>query len=139
MRKRRAPSMQGLRRPAIAACRGSLSAALCVALSLACSPGAPDGGLPTHPSDRFSVTLAWDAPATDATGNALEDLAAFRIYHSPVLPPDGTEGTQIDVGDATEYTVENLAPGTYYFAVTAVDVAGNESRLSEVLQVEVGS
>jgi fibronectin type 3 domain-containing protein len=44
----------------------------------------------------------------------------------------------IDVGDTTEFTVENLEAGTYYFAVTAVDKAGNESDLSEELRVEVG-
>lgn len=108
-------------------------------LLVACAPESPEGGLPTHPSERFSVTLAWDAPSTDAMGNALEDLAGFRIYHSPVMPPDGPEGTRIEVGGATEYTVQDLAAGSYWFAVTAVDASGNESDLSEALRVEVGA
>lgn len=112
--------------------------ALVAALTLGCVPDSPDAGIPTHPSERFSVTLAWDAPATDAMGNPLGDLAGYHLYHSPSSPPDGPDGTMIDAGVATQYTVDGLQAGIYYFAVTAVDEAGNESALSAELRVEVG-
>ena len=118
--------------------RGPLPVVLLAAVAAGCVPDTPDGGIPTHPSDRFSVTLAWDPPATDAIGGTLEDLAGFRLYHSLSMPPNGPGGTLIEVGEATQHTVENLEPGTYYFAVTAIDVAGNESALSDELRVEVG-
>ena len=115
-----------------------LVAILLAGILFACAPDSPDGGIPTHPSDLFSVTFAWDAPSTDALGNPLVDLAGFRLYHSPSMPPNGPEGSMIEVGDVTQFTVENLEAGIYYFAVTAIDAVGNESELSEELRVEVG-
>lgn len=111
---------------------------LLATIALGCLPDSPADGIPTHPSDRFSVTFAWHAPVTDAMGNTLGDLAGFRLYHCASMPPNGPDGTMIDVGDTTEFTVENLEAGTYYFAVSAVDKAGNESDLSKELRVEVG-
>jgi hypothetical protein len=118
-----------------------MSAWLAVAmltLVWACTPDAPEGGVPTHPSDRFRVTLAWDAPTTDAVGRPLDDLAGYRIYYSSQSPVVGPRATMIEVGDVTQYTVDNLAAGMHYFAVTALDVGGNESLPSGELQVEVG-
>lgn len=117
-----------------------LAACAAVAASLVhgCVPDSPDGGLPNHPSERFSVSLAWDAPEVDARGNPLDDLTAFRLYYSPFSPPNGPEGTAVDVGMTTEYTVQDLTAGVYYFAATALDEAGNESAPSEALRVEVG-
>ena len=36
----------------------------------------------------------------------------------------------VDVGNVTTYTVSNLAPGTYYFVVTAYDSSNDESSFS---------
>ncbi len=104
----------------------------------ACSPDAPEGGLPTHPSEGFSVSLEWDPPTVDAVGRPLTDLAGYRLYYSPALPPTGPEGVSVEVGDTPRATVSGLPAGTYYFAVTAVDSAGNESDLSAALAVGVG-
>ncbi len=115
-----------------------LPVVLLAGFALGCVPEAPESGIPTHPSDRFSVTLAWDAPGTDAQGAILEDLAGYRVYHGSSMPPNGPSGTMIEVGEATQYTLENLEAGTYFFAVTAIDRSGNESDLSQELRVEVG-
>ena len=104
----------------------------------ACSPEGPEGGIPTHPSDGFSVTLEWDAPTRDAAGQPLADLAGYRLYYSPTLPPSGAEGVRLDLGLDTRATVSGLPAGRYFFAVTAVDLEGNESDLSEPLEVETG-
>ena len=106
--------------------------------ALGCTPDGPEGGLPTHPSDRYSVTLEWDAPTVDAVGRPLEDLAGYRLYYSPAPPADGPDGEMIEIGDTTRVTVDGLAPGDYLFAVTALDVDGNESDFSDPLPVEVG-
>ena len=103
-----------------------------------CSPDGPEDGLPTHPSDGFSVTLEWDAPTRDALGRPLTDLAAYRLYYSPTLPPTGPEGVRLDLGSDTRATVSGLPAGRYYFAVTALDLVGNESDLSAPLEVETG-
>ena len=115
--------------------------ALLACVTLSCVPDAPDGDIPTGLNvipRLFSVTLAWDAPTLDAEGQTLGDLAAFRIYYSRTLPPDGPEGTSSEVGARTQFTVTDLTADTWYFAVTAVDAVGNESALSESLAVEVG-
>jgi hypothetical protein len=104
----------------------------------ACSPESPEGGLPTHPSDGFSVTLEWDAPTQDASGRPLTDLAGYRLYYSLATPPAGPEGVRIDLDLQTRVTVPGLPAGYYYFAVTAVDAVGNESDLSAPLEVEIG-
>lgn len=104
----------------------------------ACSPEGPAGGIPTHPSDGFSVTLEWDAPTEDAAGRPLTDLAGFRLYYSPTLPPSGPEGERLDVGLDTRATVPGLPAGRYFFAVTALDSVGNESDLSLPVEVQLG-
>lgn len=109
-----------------------------LALPQACSPDAPAGGIPTHPSDGYSVTLAWDAPTLDAMGRPLNDLEGYRLYYSTVLPPSGSAGSTVEVGLEARVTVSGLPAGTYYFAVAAVDTAGNVSEPSGALEVEIG-
>ena len=108
------------------------------AIMMACSPEGPAGTLPTHPSEGFSVTLGWDAPTQDAAGRPLADLAGYRLYYSTSLPPSGPEGVRLDLGLETQATVSGIPAGRYYFAVTAIDVVGNESDLSDPLEVEIG-
>ena len=102
-----------------------------------CAPDAPEGGAPTHPTDRYSLTLEWDAPTTDAVGRPLEDLAGYRLYYSSD-PPSEVDEEMIDVGNVTRFTVTDLAAGDYLFAVTALDEDGNESEFSDPLPAEVG-
>jgi len=123
------------RAPAVAAILGGLAGVA------ACVPGAPEGGSgggPTGPGAAGSVRLAWDAPSTDADGGPLSDLAGFRVRFAPGSDPDGPGADSVDVGDGTTALVTNLAPGTWTFAVVAVDTAGNESAPSAPLTVRVG-
>ena len=102
-----------------------------------CTPDGPEDGPPTHPSDRYSVTLEWNAPTTDAVGRPLDDLAGYRLYYSPDSPSEA-DAEMIDVGDVTSFTVTGLEAGAYLFAVTALDEDGNESEFSDPLPAEVG-
>lgn len=117
---------------------GLVAVALALASATACAPESPEQGPPTHPTDRYSITLEWDAPTTDAVGRPLEDLAGYRLYYAPDPPAEGGEDEMLVVGDTTRYTVTGLAAGSYLFAVTALDQDGNESDFSEPLPVEVG-
>lgn len=114
----------------------ALAVGLLLSLAAACAPDGPAGGLPTHPTDTYAVSLEWDAPTKDAMGRQLDDLAGYRLYYREGTSPDF--GPAIEVGDETRATVQGLAAGEYLFAVTAIDVLGNESDLSEPLSVEVG-
>ena len=66
------------------------------------------------------VTLAWDP-------NSETDLAGYKVYYGTA---SGVFGAPITLGKVTTYTVTGLAPGTYYFAVTAYNAAGLESGFS---------
>ncbi len=74
------------------------------------------------------VILAWDEPSTNEDGSDLTDLTGYIVYYG-TSPDNYLQG--YDVGDVLTYTLDDLVVGqTYYFAVTAHDAAGNESRYS---------
>lgn len=113
-------------------------AGLVLALALpACAPEGPESVLSADTDGEGSVTVAWAAPTRDSMGNELTDLDGFRLYYSGSSPLSPGQATRVDVGTDTTHTVDSLEAGTYYFAVSAVDTAGNESRLSSELEVQV--
>lgn len=76
-----------------------------------------------------SVTLSWAAPSENADGSPLTDLAGYKIYYGK---SSGNYDHEIRIDDpgTTTYTVENLVPGTYYFAATSFNSSGVESSYS---------
>ncbi len=64
--------------------------------------------------------VSWDA-------NSEPDLVGYKLYYGTA---SRSYGTPIDVGNQTTYTINDLGPGTYYFAATAYDTSGNESGFS---------
>jgi hypothetical protein len=115
-----------------------MACVLAIVSASSCTPDGPDSGPPTHPTDRHSLTLEWDAPTMDAVGRPLEDLAGYRLYYSSDPPSAALDAEMVEVGDTTRYTVTGLAAGDYLFAVTALDEDGNESDFSDPLPAEVG-
>ncbi len=73
------------------------------------------------------VVLAWDP-------NSEPDLAGYKIYYGSA---SGTYSTVVPIGTQTTYTVSGLAPGTYYFAVTAFNSSGLESGYSNEVSTTV--
>ncbi len=72
--------------------------------------------------------LSWDAPTTNADGTPLTDLAGYRIHYGT---SSGNYSQNINVGNVSTYTLDNLPEGfSYYFATTAYDATGNESAPS---------
>lgn len=69
-----------------------------------------------------SVMLQWAA-------NSESDLAGYKVYQGTSA---GVYGQALEVGKVTTYTITNLQAGlTYYFALTAYDLNGNESYPSK--------
>lgn len=76
-----------------------------------------------------SATLSWMPPTTNTDGSSLRNLAGYRVYWGPSAG-NMTSSVAIASPGLTSYVVDNLAPGTYYFAVAAVNSSGAESALS---------
>jgi hypothetical protein len=83
------------------------------------------------PNTTPTATLAWVAPNTNTDGSALTDLAGFRIYYGTSASALSQTVTVTNTS-VTSYVINNLASGTWYFAVKAVDTSGLESDLSGV-------
>lgn len=92
-------------------------------------PGTGDGsdGAGTPGAGQTSVTLSWDAPATNTNGTALTDLAGYTVHYGT---SSGNYTGKVSVGLLTTCSLTGLAPGTYYFAVTASNTSGSESGYS---------
>lgn len=92
------------------------------------------------PAHALNVTLTWDA-------NTEADLSGYKVYYktvSPGSPYNGTSATEgnapIDVGNVTQFTLNDLTDGqTYYFVVTAYDLSNNESGYSNEVQSAPGT
>jgi len=83
----------------------------------------PDSGASTD----NSITLAWDKPDSNSDGSDLNDLAGYKIYYGT----SSSNYTQsIDVGNTTNVVISSLSSGSWCFATTAYDTAGNESSYS---------
>jgi hypothetical protein len=83
------------------------------------------------------ITLSWDPPTENSDGTPLSDLAGYKIYYGT---SSGNYTTVVDVMNATIYTIKNLPEGfTYYFAVTAYDIYGNESEFSNEVSKIISS
>jgi hypothetical protein len=89
----------------------------------------PSAGCPSKNNGAVSgnATLSWHAPTANADGTPLTDLAGYRIYYGT---SSGAYSAIIDAGNRTTYVINNLASGTYYFAVTAYNASGKESSYS---------
>lgn len=75
-----------------------------------------------------AVSLSWIPPATNANGTPVNDVYGYKLYYGN-SPRNYT--SVIDVGNQTVYKLCDLTVGaTYYFAVTAYDIYGNESEYS---------
>lgn len=76
------------------------------------------------PASAADVTLSWNA-------NTESDLAGYKIYRSTISGRYGAP--EATVGKVTTYTLtlpQLAVDTTYFFAITAVDLAGNESKMS---------
>lgn len=88
--------------------------------------GGLDTVAPTAPSDlratgdAGAASLSWSASSNDG-------VTGYNVYRSTSsgFTPSGT--TEVGHSSTASFTDTDLAPGTYYYVVTAVDAAGNTS------------
>jgi hypothetical protein len=89
------------------------------------------------PAPAGRATLSWAAPTTRTDGTPLTNLAGFRIYYGTSA---NALGQRLEIRNPSISTavVENLTPGTWYFAASAVDADGQESYLSGTASKTIG-
>jgi len=113
-----------------------------VALALAgCHDSADGSSMVSTPSSAApasgsatsgAATLSWDAPTTDTNGQPLTNLSGYRIYYGESKTALNETVNLTGTGLQT-YVIDNLNTGTWYFAIKAVNSAGVESALSNVV------
>jgi Fibronectin type III domain len=83
-------------------------------------------------STEKSVDVTWTAPTTNTNGSALTDLAGYTIHYGTSA---GALNRSIKVANAgaSDYVVQGLTDGTWYFAVTAYTNTGLQSSYSSVV------
>jgi hypothetical protein len=126
-----APNASGLGSPFAAASGSSgsqgsagTSATTSAGTNVGTSTGAGASAVPVvHAS---SVTLNWMPPTDNTNGSVLSNLSGYTIYYGP-QSGDYTNSIKVDNPGLATYVVDNLAPGTYYFAVAAYNSRGTES------------
>lgn len=79
-----------------------------------------------------SATLSWTAPTENEDGTALTNLAGYRILYGRSASAL-TEIVQVANAGLTTYVIDDLAQGTWYFAMRAYTSAGLESAQTNVV------
>ena len=85
-----------------------------------------------------AALLGWTAPLTRENGEslAMSEIAGFEVVY-------GLSSTTLDqslaIGDSSvdELLVDELAEGTWYFAIRTLDTDGNRSKLSDVVSKQI--
>lgn len=78
-----------------------------------------------------SATVSWAAPTENTDGSPLTDLAGYEIRYGRSANSLDRQ-VLIDTPGLTTYMIENLSPGTWYFAVLARNRQGIVSSPSSV-------
>jgi len=91
-----------------------------------------------------NITFSWDAVTTNTNGTPCTDLAGYAVYRS--REPDnwgaltGADAafliTQPDVTNLLVIAPRN-APGVWFWAIRAFDLAGNFSDHSNVVETDI--
>jgi hypothetical protein len=79
-----------------------------------------------------SASLSWSTPTQNVDGSPLTDLAGYRVHYGTA---SSDLNRQVTVGNpaATNTVIQNLAPGTWHFAISAYTKNGVESAMSAIV------
>lgn len=116
-----------------------LDAGLYPQITISVSDGAASATLPPFALAVLSgssvvATISWTPPTPEVNQPEPLNLAGYRIYYG-TSKAGMTHIVTVSDATSTSYVVDNLSPGTWYFAVSSYDVARAESVLSPALAV----
>ncbi len=96
-------------------------------------PGRAPAATPQNVSGGSrTASLFWEAPTSNTNGTPLTDLVGYRIYYGS-NPQELVQTVQISSIGIQTYVIDDLAPGTWYFAIMAIARNGSESTLSNIV------
>lgn len=78
-----------------------------------------------------SAALSWSPPTLNSDGSTLTDLAGYEVRYGRSAD-ELNETVSLDNESLSDYLVENLTSGTWYFAVIAINSGGITSPLSNL-------
>lgn len=88
----------------------------------------------------FRANISWEIPISRTNGDALKiaDLKGYEVYWT--RSSDNAKGV-IKISSASQIatTLEVYTPGTYNFAMSAIDTAGLKSPLSAMVEAKLGN
>jgi Fibronectin type III domain len=91
---------------------------------------------PAPSSEPQSVSLAWTPPTENTDGSALTNLSGYEIYYG-TSSSSLTQKISLNSVGLSDYVVENLTAGTWYFQVIAINAAGVQSGPSSLVSVRI--
>jgi hypothetical protein len=86
-------------------------------------------GDPGAVSPGGQLTVSWIPPTKNTDGTPLKNLTGYTLLYG-TAPKTYSTAISIDDAAATRYVVSGLSPGTYYFALSAINSTGRHSVLS---------
>lgn len=95
------------------------------------SGGTSGGSGGTTTATTGSATVNWHPPTANTNGTVITNLAGYVIEYGNSAS-NLSKTVKLTNPGLTSYMLENLAAGTYYFAVTAYNSAGETSSVSNV-------
>lgn len=82
----------------------------------------------TESASPFAAVLTWTPPTTNADGAPITGLTGYVISYG-----QGALASSVSVGLVSSYAFANLAPGTWYFEIAAVNSFNVDSAPSAVV------
>lgn len=83
-----------------------------------------------------SVTLSWTSPTRNTDGTRLTDLAGYRVYYGQESR-DYSGTVNVPAAATQSVVIENLAAGTWYFAIRSFNREGVLSGFSGEVKAEL--
>jgi hypothetical protein len=78
-----------------------------------------------------TAALSWTPPTQNTDGSSLTNLAGYRISYGTT--PDLAQVVQVANPALSDYIIERLSPGTWYFSIRAYATQGVESASSNTV------
>jgi uncharacterized lipoprotein NlpE involved in copper resistance len=114
------------------------------AMLFGCDTGAPTSGASSTdaaggttagtPAQAGTASVTWTAPAADVNGAT--NVAGYRIYYGEDAG-SLTHVVDVDGAEAVKFTINDLTPGVWYFAIADYNAEKVESPLSGIVQVTI--